>query len=250
MRNLLMTALLFGAVPAAADTATLFRAGQFAAASAAGEREGTSGALVLAARAELSMAAFDSRTKDDAEVRLARARALANQALAKDPGNVTALVQKGIAVGYDAQLRSSPGGAKEARRLFETAVARAPRDALAQAALAGWHGNAVATLGRMMASIVLGAHREPAIQGFELSVKLDPLTPVNPVYYAFTLLALGDEGAPRATQLLTNAAALHPRDAFEALMRRHGLEVLQLLQHGDVRAAREAARRLQPFGQL
>ena len=127
MRNLLMTALLFGAVPAAADTATLFRAGQFAAASAAGEREGTSGALVLAARAELSMAAFDSRTKDDAEVRLARARALANQALVKEPGNVTALVQKGIAVGYDAQLRSSPGGAKEARRLFEDC--RRPRAA-------------------------------------------------------------------------------------------------------------------------
>ena len=206
--------------------------------------------LVAQARMELIRAGFDARSKVEATTMIGHATALLDRALEMRPDDPDALVQKGIGVGYVAKLEHSPGLAKQSRRLFEAALARAPNDDLAVAALAGWHGGSVATLGRFMAGAVLGARRDAAITGFERALKLAPRSPIHPTYYAFNLLDLGDDGAGRARAVLATLPGMAPRDRLEAEMKRRGLEMLAALERGDTAGARALSRRLQPFGQI
>lgn len=238
------------AAPAAADTASLFRDGRFAEAGQAGVTEGTPEALVLAARGVLAVAAYRTTDKPRALQLCDEAANLADAALAKRPGYPAALLQKGIAVGYVAKLERSPGRAKAARKLMDQARAAAPDDPLAWAALGGWHGEAVATLGSFLAGTALGAKKSESIKAFEAALAKGADGAVVPTFYAFTLLALDADNAPRARTLLSQAVRVIPRDGFEALLKRQAEQVLPLLQKNDVAGARALAKRLQPFGTL
>ena len=125
-----------------------------------------------------------------------------------------------------------------------------PQDALAWAALGGWHGEAVATLGGFLASAALGAKKAEAIKAFDTALTKPGAGAVVPTYYAFTLLSLDAGNAARAQALLSQATRATPADAFEALLKRHAEQVLPLLQKKDVAGARALAKRLQPFGTL
>jgi tetratricopeptide (TPR) repeat protein len=245
-----LLALLALPTPALADTASLFRDGKFVEASQAGLREGTPEALVLAARSVLAVAAYRTPDKARALQLSNQAAALADAALARRPGDPAALLQKGIAIGYVAKLERSPGRAKAARKLMDQARSLAPGDPLAWAALGGWHGESVATLGGFLAGTALGAKKSESIKAFEAALAKGADGAVVPTFYAFTLLALDPDNAPRARTLLAQAVRASPRDGFEALLWRQAEQVLPLLQKNDVAGARALAKRLQPFGTL
>lgn len=240
--------LLSIAGSAAAASADQFRAGHFAEAASQGRAESTAASLILAGRSTLTIACFETPDSARALQLVDVAERDFDAALAKAPGNNEALLQKATAIGYRAKLTKSGGQAKEARRLFEAAVAREPNNALAWASIAGWHAASVATLGKFIAGTVLGAKLDTALKDFDISLVKDPRNPLNRVFYAFTLLDLGTENASRAATLLREASGMTPRDGIEALTKRGVAEVLPLLDHGDVKAAREKARRLLPFG--
>jgi tetratricopeptide (TPR) repeat protein len=249
MRRLLAAFVLAAlASPAQADTASLFREGKFVEAAEAAMKERTPENLVLAARSVLAVAAYRTADKERAARLCDNAAQLADEALAKRPGYAPALLQKGIAIGYVAKLKRSPGLAKEARKLMDQARAAAPDDALAWAALGGWHGESVATLGSFVAGTVLGAKKADGVRAFETALTKDPKSPVTPTFYAFTLLSLDADNAPRARDLLAQAIRATPRDGFEALLKRQAEQVLPLLQKGDAAGARALAKRLGPFG--
>ena len=246
----ILLAILAFPLPARADTASLFRDGRFVEAGQAGVREGTPEALVLAARAVLAVAAYRTADKSRALQLCDEAANLADTALARRPGYPAALLQKGIAIGYVAKLERSPGRARAARKLMDEARRLAPADPLAWAALGGWHGEAVATLGGFLAGTALGAKKGESIEAFEAALAKGADGAVVPTFYAFTLLALDVENAPRARALLSQAVRATPRDGFEALLKRQAEQVLPLLQNNDVAGARALAKRLQPFGTL
>lgn len=251
MKKLIVAAALLSlAPPALADTASLFRDGKFAEAAQAGAKEATPEAQVLAARSLLALAAFRTPDKARALALCAQAGDLADAALRQRPGYGPAILQKGIAVGYVAKLERSQGKGKAARQLMDQARAAMPNDAFAWAALGGWHGEAVATLGGFLAGAALGAKKAEAIKAFDTALAKPGAGAVVPTYYAFTLLSLDADNAPRAKALLTRAAAAGADDAFEALMKRHAEQVLPLLQKNDVAGARALAKKLQPFGTI
>lgn len=243
------TALLAFA-PAGGDTATLFRDGRFADAATSGAKDNTPESLVLAARSLLAVAAY--RTTDKAQaLRLSgEAAQLADAALARHPGHAPALLQKGIALGYIAKLHRSPGEAKQARKLMDQARAADPQNPLVWAALGGWHGESVATLGSFVAGTVLGARKAESMKAFETALAKAPYNATVPTFYAFTLLALDADNAARARDLLAQATRIVPRDGFETLMKRQAEQVLPLLRRNDVAGARTLAKRLQPFGMI
>ncbi len=225
-----------------------FRVGHFAEAASQGRAEATAASLILSGRSSLALACFETTNPSRALQLVDAAEHDFDAALAKAPGNNEALLQKATAIGYRAKLTKSGGQAKEARRLFEAAVAREPNNALAWASIAGWHAASVATLGKFIASTVLGAKLDTAMKDFDIALAKDPRNPLNRVFYAFTLLDLDTGNAPRAAALLREADRLPPRDGIEALTKRGVAEVLPLLDHGDVKGARATARRLLPFG--
>ncbi len=245
-----LAALCASAPAHAADAEALFAAGRFAEAAAAGSRAETAASLIAAGRAAMTEASWRTRDRARADALLAEAVRLFDRALAVAPAHPEAALQRAIALGYKAKLRRSARLAREARRGLETAVEAAPRDPLARAALAGWHGEAVSTLGRLLAGTALGAR----VQTFEAelgrTMALDPEGPAVPTFMAFTLLALDPANANRAGALLDRADRAAARDGFERLVQANARAVLPLLRRGDVSAARREALRLSPLGQL
>lgn len=247
MRSLIAV-LAFVSIPAlAADADALWREGRFAAAAVAARDAGDP---ALAARAQLVAAAYEATSKEQALQLIAEAGRNADAALARNPRDADALVQHAIATGYMAKLTRSPSLAKQSRAEMLRIVAAAPDLAEGWAALGGWHGDAVADLGSMLAGMALGAKKAEAARGFETAMAKDPAGVVYPAYYALMLLRTDKANAARASALLERAVGLKPRDGFEALMRARAAQLLVPLKAGDAGAAKKLADRLQPFGRF
>ncbi len=250
MKTLLTALLLLSAAPALADAAAAYRDGKWAAATAAGRAEATPASLVIAGRAQLNTAAYDTRDKAKALELVAAAEKDFDAALAKAPTSPEAQMQKAIAIGYRAKLTRSPGLGKDAKARFEAVRKAHPDLALPWAAIGGWHGSAIGTLGSFMANMALGAKAAEVEPNFAQAIKREPNNPVHRVFLAQTLLDIDAGNSAKAAQALQGIGTLPARDGFEALMRSQGVALASALKAGDAKAARELAKRQQPFGTL
>ncbi len=225
-----------------------FAAGRFAEAALVGRTSPTASGRIAGGRAASTLAVYNTADRVEAKQMLERAEADFAGALTLSPGNQEAILQQAITVGYRAKLANSPGLAKDARKGIEAAIAKNPRDPLALAALGGWHGESVATLGSFVANTALGAKKADSIRYFDKAMALNPEGPAVPTFYAFTLLALDAKNAPQAKALLARADTSKPADGFEALLQRNARDVLALLTKGDMDGARTLAKRRSPLG--
>lgn len=250
--GLLLTGLatLIIAQPALADAAAAFHDGKWAAAITQGRAEATAASLVTAGRAQMAVAAYETRDKAQALALVERAEKDFDAALAKNPRDVAAQMQKAVAIGYRAKLTKSPGLGKDARQRFEAVRAAYPDNALAWSAVGGWHGGAIATLGNFMAGTVLGAKSAEMDRNFAQALKLEPSNPGFRTIYAMTLLDIDRDNSPKAAALLNGVAAMPTQDGFDALLRAQGAQLYAALKAGDAKAAQALARRLQAFGTL
>lgn len=249
-KSLLPALLLAFAAPANAAAIDAFRAGDWAAALRDGRAENSVDSLVLAGRAQLSIAGYQTTDKDRALAMVAAAEKDFDAALARAPTNVEAQLQKTVAIAYRAQLTRGIGLAKETRRRFEAIRAAHPDNSLVWGALGGWHGGAVATVGSFIAGTALGAKKSEMERCYAQALKLAPGVPSSRVFFAITLLDLDPANAPRAAALLKGLETLPATDGFEAMLKRQGLELAAVLAHGDKAAAQATARRLKAFGQI
>lgn len=250
MKTLVALVALAVAQPAFAGAATLFHDGKFTEAAAAGRSENTAASLVLAGRAELIVASFDTVDHDQAKALVDSADHDFDAALVLAPNNIEAQLHKATATGYRGKLEKSPGLAKETRTRMEAVLARDPSYGLAWASLGGWHAAGVTTLGKFLAGTVLGANTKAAISDFETALAKDPHSPIETAFYALTLLDLGTDNALRALQLLQSLAKLPTRDAYESQLKAGAAPVAPLIAKGDVKGAQTLARHLLPFGKL
>lgn len=246
----LLLALAAAAAPANAAAIDAFRAGDWAVAVRDGRAENSVDSLVLAGRAQLSIAGYQTTDKDRALALVAAAEKDFDTALARTPTNVEAQLQKTVAIAYRAQLTRGIGLAKETRRRFEAIRAANPDNSLVWGALGGWHGGAVATVGSFIAGTALGAKKSEMERCYAQALKLAPGVPSTRVFFAITLLDLDPANAPRAAALLKGLEALPATDGFEALLKRQGLELAGVLARGDKAAAQATARRLKAFGRI
>jgi tetratricopeptide (TPR) repeat protein len=243
--------LLLTAAPSFASAATdAFVAGRFAEAVSAGRKENSVAGLVAAGRAGSTIAAFQTTDRKKARELLLAAEKDFDAALALQPGHPEALLQKAIAIGYRAKLENNIGLAKQTRKNFEALLAKRPNDPLVLGALGGWHGEAIATLGKFIAGTALGANAKDGARFYDKAVATPGADPVVSVFYAITLLKLSPDNAPRAKALLQRAVKAPAEDGFERLMVQNGRAILAPLEKGDVAAAEAAAHRVGAFGTL
>lgn len=233
----------------AEDADALFRQGAFAQAVTAGRAMNSAHGDALAARSMLAIAAYRTSSKAQAQQQIEQAILDARRALSRDPANIEGMLQLAIGMGYKAKLARSPGLAKDARRVMDKVYAAAPGNPFASAVLAGWHGEAVADLGKFIAGSVLGAKLPEARRLYEEAIARDPASPTFPAFYAFNLIRL-DEKANRAQAmaLLQQASRLPARDGFEAMMREHAADVLQAMKSGEPKRVLALVKAYQPFG--
>ncbi|WP_448581159.1 hypothetical protein [Thermaurantiacus sp.] len=250
MIPMLVLAVLLAAPAGATPAVEAFAAGRWNEAAALG-RKGTSAADRIAeARALSVIATYQVTDKARARVLLEEAVAATDQAVAAEPRNMRALLERAIVTGYLGKLKGSAGNAKASRRDVETVLAREPDNALAHAILGGWHGETVATVGPFLARTTVGARKEESIRHFDRAIALDGGSVLYPVFYAFTLLALDPGNAPKAETLLARAERNRPADAYERLVQARGRQVLEALRDRDPARAAMLARRLSPLGQI
>lgn len=241
------TAIITSA-PADQSAAALQAAGRYEAAIAKGRREATLSGYVAAAKAGLFLAAYQEKDKKAARVLLAQATRDAQAATALAPEDIDANLQLTIAEGYAARIKMSPKRAKAARKRAEWLVEAAPNNGYVLGLLGGWHGEAVAAFGTLIADVAVGAHTPDFERYFDAAIEASPNNALITAYYARLLLDINDPGMRgKAVSLLSRIEEAAPKDAFEAYMLQRALALKDALAEGDKKALKRLVKSQRPF---
>jgi hypothetical protein len=197
----------------------------------------------------LTQTVFTVRDKAAALTQLAAAEAGANAVLARAPGDSDALLTRAMAIGYRAKLTKSRSDALACRAQFEALVARNPRDPEAQAALGGWHIDAVEALGGLTARAVLGARKAAGYEATDRAVALGGDRALFTGLAALLRLSLDPEDA-RGASLAEVATRGTTPTTLDRMMQRRAAEMVTILKGGDRRLVKAMAKRLLPLGQI
>ena len=215
------------------DARTAFREGRFLEAADLAEASSTSDGFALAAQ---SLAVYGRyvATEDDRQEILERAMELGEAAVRADSTNPEAYYQSVHAVGRYAMnvgtltaLRRGLAG--RVRDLLDAALALDHDFAEAHMALAGWHAD-IHSAGRV-ARFMHGGNRVNAVIHYERALRLAPDSKIVLFEYGRRLPELDSaRGLERAEEMLSKAAALPVRDAFEEFLQQEILEALEELE--------------------
>ena len=216
------------------DARTAFREGRFLEAADLAEASSTSDGFALAAQ---SLAVYGRyvATEDDRQEILERAMELGEAAVRADSANPEAYYQSVHAVGRYAMnvgtltaLRR--GFAGRVRELLDAALALDHDFAEAHMALAGWHAD-IHGAGRV-ARFMYGGNRVNAVIHYERALRLAPDSKIVLFEYGRRLPELDSaSGLERAEEMLSKAAELPVRDAFEEFVQQEILEALAELEN-------------------
>ena len=210
--------------------------GRFLEAAGLGEAAGTSAGYALAADM-LAIHGFHAAAEGERRGFFERAMAAAEEAIRRDADNAEAHMQSAHAMGRYAQAIGSmaafaEGFAERVEAALDTALALDPDHARAHLALAGWHAGIVDAAGGFMARTLYGATESAALEHYERALALAPGSIVVRFDYAENLLALDDDYEGRARELLAEALAAAPADAYGELVRARARALLARLD-GD-----------------
>jgi hypothetical protein len=201
------------------------------------------------ARDALTQTVFTVRDKAAVLVQLAAVVDDANAILARAPGDGDALLTRAMAIGYRAKLTKSRSDALASRAQFEALVARNPRDPEAQAALGGWHIDAVEALGGLTARAVLGARKATGYEATDRAVALGGDRALFTGLAALLRLSI-DPADARGAALAEVATRGTTPTLLDRMMQRRAVEMVNALKGGDPRLVKALAKRLLPLGQI
>lgn len=198
------------------------------------------------ARDLLVQAAFEDRSKPVAAARIERVIALTNAAIARNPDDQDAVVVGATALGYRAKLSGNRSQAVAARRAFESAATRFPRNAEAQVALGAWHMGIISKVGRFVGRVV-GAQRAVGLAALDRSVALGGNRSMFAGLSALLRLQ-ADPDDPRGRSLAEQAARAPAPTSIDRYMQRACTAVLAPLRSGDDKTVSALSDRLLPLG--
>ena len=217
------------------DAKAAFEEGRFLEAADLAAAVGTSAGYALAAQS-LAVYGHHVATDDGRNGILERAIEYGEEAVRTDSTNSEAYFQSAHAVGRYAQSVGKltafrRGLAGRARDLLETALAISPDFAEAHMAFGGWHAD-IASAGRI-ARFMYRGNRENAVIHYERALELAPDSKVVLFEYALRLPYLDrEDGRARARKMLSKAAELPTRDAYQAFIQQGVLDALTELEDG------------------
>ncbi len=226
----------------------LFAHGAWLAAAGLARGDASAAGYALAARATLVAASLET-DRHRRNLLLELAVRDVEAALARNPDWLEAQLQAAAAYGFRAQVRRSANDVRRSRRHVERALALAPDEPLALAALGYWHGRTVLGAGRFLAALFFGARRKQAIAAFEAALARAPEDPVIRVGFGRMLLRFEDtRDSRRGLEELARAMPLPAGTALEREMKRQAALLLDAARKGaDRHHLARLADRLAPF---
>lgn len=236
--GVILAACLASAPACASDTPlTLFLAGHFARAEAAGVAENDAQGLAVAARAVLA----DAMMRDEpCLVCLKHAEDISRRAIAADPKQPEGHIYLAAAMGYEARIigdlaAQARGYASAAKQQLDTALANDPNDPWALAALGSWNIEIVHSAGATLANWLFGAK---FAVGQDYYAKALALAPTNPVLRYQYALAMAAYDLPTYRQdieeQLARAVAAPPDSAYGTFVQDRAQTLLETLRGGDL----------------
>jgi hypothetical protein len=205
-------------------------------------------AQAATARDILTQAAFQATDKASALALVNQGRQAAEAALAANPSDKEAQMQRAVAVGDHAHLMRSPTEAKQSRQLFEAFLAQNPRDPEAHLAVATWHLDTIAA--GFLATTVLGAKRDVGVAELNRAVALGGGRPFFTGFAALMRIRLDPQDVAGARSLAEQAAAAPAPMALDRIAKRQAQALLIPLRAGDGKTAAALAKKLLPFGRI
>lgn len=201
---------------ASADLAPATRAfddGAFSRAAFLARKLDTSQGDAFAARAELVQGEFVS-VGAGRRAAFDRALADARRAILRDPARPEGHLYLAVALGLVARgegvlMAHLAGYGDEARAHIDRALALAPDNAWAHAALGGWHLE-IAYAGGLVGAALYGASVEAGEASYERALALDPGNISIAWQYAFQLAGIGGKSRIDRAQALLAAILEHP----------------------------------------
>jgi len=190
--------------------------------------------------------AFGTQSQPVALERVRRAFAIASAASQRDPANEEATVIAAAAQGYIAKLTGSRAEALKARRQFDAAATRFPRNAEAQLGIGAWHLAVVHRIGRLLGAVI-GASKGRGLAGLSRGVALGRDRAFAPGI-AGMMLVEADPDDPQGRAWLEQAARAEAPSVPDRIIQRAAAQVAALLRAGNGKAAQALADRSLPFG--
>lgn len=207
-------------------------------------------AAAMTPRETLIAAAFDARDKASAMDLIQKAYNGASATLARSPDDRDAQIIQVMAAGYSAKLSRNRKGALAARSQIEKLAEADPRDAEVQIVLAGWHLDAIAELGGLMARAVVGANRQIGLHALDRAVALDSRRAAPAALAALMRIRLDPADVARARQLAEAAMRAETPTLLDLVLQKRVALLLAPLRAGDGKKASVMAQALLPFGRL
>lgn len=210
----------------------------------------TSPAAAQSAREILTSAAFTPSDKATALASIERAVKAADAAIARNPSDREARLQKALAISYRGKLTRSRGDLSTARSAFEAAVAADPDNADAQMALAGWHLGAVIEVGPLIARTMLGARKATGLNAMNRAVALGGDRAFYPALASLHRIQLDPHDVVAAQRLAESAVKASAPTALDRILQKQAATLLASLRKGNGKASAKLAAQLMPFGRL
>ncbi|MDB5720473.1 MAG: hypothetical protein JWP15_1091 [Alphaproteobacteria bacterium] len=198
----------------------------------------------------LISAAFGTHDKAVALARIDAALKGAEAALARNPRDREARLQRAMAISYRGKLNRNRSDLVAARESFEALVKSQPGDPESLMALAGWNLGAIIELGPFMARAGLGARKAQGMQALDRAVVLGGGHPLFTAFASFTRIQLDPSDVAESRRLAELAVSQIAATQIDRIMQRQAATLLPLLRAGNGRAAAKTASILLPFGRL
>jgi hypothetical protein len=195
-------------------------------------------------------AAFVASDRASALAKIERALRAAEAAIARNPKDQEAKLQRAMAISYRGKLTRSRGDVIAARREFEAVAAANPRNAEAQLALAGWHLESVAELGPLLARTALGARKPTGLQMLNRALALGGRRALFPAFASLIHIQTDPDNVAAARKFAEAALKAEVADPVDRMMQRQAAALLPALRRGDGKAAARTAKLLLPFGRV
>jgi len=207
-------------------------------------------AQAQSARDILTSAAFTPSNATTALTRINQALAAADAAIAQNPRDQNARLQRALAISYRGKLTRSRADLVAARRGFEAAVAADPRNPEAHMALAGWHLGIVIELGPLVARTMLGARTATGLAALDRSLALGGDRAAIASLASLQRIQIDPADIAGARRLAELAAAADASTPFDRIMQRQATVLVASLRGGNGRTAAATAKLLMPFGRV
>jgi len=202
------------------------------------------------ARDILIGSAFTVTDKAAALASIDRAIKAADAAIARDPADQDAKLQRALAISYRGKLKRNRSDVVASRKAFEAVAAADPRNAEAQLAVGCWHLGSVIELGGLVAGTMLGAKKATGFKALDRAVALGGNRPFIPAVAAMHRIQIDPSDVAATTRLAEAAVKGSATTQADRVMQKYAAALLVPLRKGNGAAAAKLAKLLLPFGRV